>query len=828
MKQYSAIKEQYPDMLILFQVGDFYELFYEDAKKASSFLGITLTTRGTNNGEPIPLCGVPVHAIDLYCNKLVKGGFKVALCDQLTEAQPGKVVERGVTQVLTPGTLTNTVLLDEKKASYLCTIALHEETVALWVMELLTAQLWCITIPLQDEVVLEAELARFSPDEIIVTKEQYVLWESLFYRNNYTVTQFEYDSSSEVYEEVALWARSVYAYDVSHQALKKATSLWYQYVKKNSPRALQQCVSVEQYATHDFLFLDAGTQKNLELVVSADGTSADTLFSVLDCAATSMGSRLIKKWITRPLQTRVLIENRLNGVQALIENYAMCESIARCIEKMGDVERIVGRIGMRRATVNDYHKIMNMILQLPQLDEFFRALPAPYNKSFYGSLHELGELLVSALHDDTAKPWRIKTGYNNELDRLRMIIEHGAQSIIEFEKLEQQKTGISSLKVRYNRSGYGIEITNANAHLVPGHYIRLQTLVNRERFTTQELKDLEYDIQHAHTACEEIEELLFSRVKLRTEEFLDVMRQAVSHIAYIDALIGFARAAYTHQYVRPQFHTSRDISIKEGRHPVIEASLKHPFIQNDTTLTDQESLWIITGPNMGGKSTYMRQVALIIIMAQCGSYVPAHTALLPIVDRIFTRIGAADNLAEGKSTFLVEMEETALICKQATEKSVVILDEVGRGTSTYDGLAIAQAVVEYLYTTVKARCLFATHYHELVELALINPGIVAYHAASKQTESGVVLLHKIVPGEAEGSFGIEVARRAQLPVSIIQRAQELMVHFNTGSFIPVRPAHRVVQKSEKSTVEKMIGDIDYDSISPKQALDILYKLKELV
>lgn len=824
MKQYHAIKEQYPDTLLLFQVGDFYELFFDDAQKAAAFLGITLTARGTNNGEPIPLCGVPVHTIDAYCEKLVKGGYRIALCDQLTEAQPGKVVERGVTQVLTPGTLTNSALLDEKKASYLLVITALDGHFGLCAMELLTGQLLCTTIPITDVVTLESELARFSPDEVVIQAGEGTSLELLLKKLSYVVTVYTYDESPVFVPLVNEWLKET----AVSAALKQTISLWYQYMHKNSPRALEECTQITMYMPQDFLFLDASTQRNLELIRnSTDGAVTGSLFSVLDDACTAMGSRLIKKWLTRPLVSQSQIEQRLDAVQALLQDVVVREALESLMRAIGDVERVVGRVGLQRAQFHDYQKIQSLLQTLPALEQNSSMLPAPYNMGWVSpELAELLELLQRALNDDTTKPWRIKAGYSTELDRLRLVIERGAQSVIDFERSEQQKTGINSLKIRYNRvHGYGIEVTAANAHLVPSHYVRLQTLVNRERFTTQELRDLEYDLQRAQGSCESIEEELFGALCSRVAQHVSILRKKVQLLAQLDALLGLARVAYARNYVRPKFHETRDIIIHQGRHPVVESKIKHAFITNDTALTDQESLWIITGPNMGGKSTYMRQVALIAIMAQMGGFVPATSAKLPLIDRIFTRIGAADNVAEGKSTFLVEMEETALICQQATDRSLVILDEVGRGTSTYDGLAIAQAVVEYIYTRVKARCLFATHYHELVSLTQ-HPGIVAYHASSTQTPHGVVLLHKIKPGEAEGSFGIEVARRAQLPLAVIQRAQELMRHFNAhGSITPAQQAPLAIQK--ESALEQFIKTIEYDAVSPKQALDILWKLKEL-
>ncbi len=472
---------------------------------------------------------------------------------------------------------------------------------------------------------------------------------------------------------------------------------------------------------------------------------------------------------------------------------------------------------------------------------------------------------MQALNDDSTTDWSIKSGFNSELDRLRTLMQQGTQAVVALERKEQESTGINSLKIRFNGAhGYGIEITKANAHLAPAHYVRIQTLVNRERYTTQELKDLEYDLSRARTDSAQVEKELFEDIKKQVEVYLSSLKKLAYALSYLDALSGLAEIAYSNNYTRPVFNTERVFTIVAGRHPVIEARLQTKFIPNNTEFSDAASLWIITGPNMGGKSTYLRQVALISIMAQMGSFVPAAQAHISIVDRIFTRIGAADNVAEGKSTFLVEMEETAAICNQATPRSLVILDEVGRGTSTFDGLAIAQAVVEYIYTHVQARCLFATHYHELTVLAQQYPGIVLYYAASTKASEGIVLLHKIIPGVADGSFGLEVAKLAQLPELVLTRArviaQELLVReqqlaASTGSNITIkapavnqlvalesrcaeleqrkrelelyREQHDTSRKQEHTVIQEL-SKLDCDNLTPRQALDILCRLKELV
>ncbi len=787
MRQYYDIKKRYPDTLLLFQVGDFYELFFDDAHKASAFLGIALTKRGFQGNEPIPLCGVPVHAIDHYVLKLVRGGFRVALCDQLTPAQTGKMIERGVTYVLTPGTLTDLKLLNEKTASYLAAVFPTEDSYGLVFAEILTGQLYATIVSRAEEKLFEAELSRFLPDEIIIPDTKLGKQLDVFLKRlGYVITVQPFAVTSRDHNEhLGEWLKrqfpeSSLSFVNQSSTAQAALSLVYSFLRINQERALHNFKQLFTYSPDDFLLLDAATQKNLELVKNAhDGSSAHTLFSILDAATTAMGSRLIKKWLLRPLLKKEAIEQRLSAVESLVTQPLLVDSINVSLRDIGDLERIVGRIALRRAHLYDYTALLRALSTLPQLKQDLIVVQhvelLGLVASRLGDFSFLHDLLSRSLNLDTAKDWKIQAGFSPELDRLRMLIEQAAQAILELERKEQQATGIASLKIRYSKAhGYGIEVTKANLSAVPERYTRLQTLTNRERFTTQELKDLEYDLNRAHTDINEVEKQIFEAVCQHVEAAISPLKKLAQALAHLDALMSLAKVAYTHNYTRPHFNDEHNIIIKEGYHPVVHAEIKHHFIPNDTRLTDNETLWIITGPNMGGKSTYLRQVALIALMAQAGSFVPARSADLFILDRIFTRIGAGDNVAQGKSTFLVEMEETALICTQATRNSLVILDEVGRGTSTYDGLAIAQAVVEYIYSHIKARCLFATHYHELTQLTLSHRGIVAYHTASKQTPEGIVLLHKIMKGNAQGSFGIEVARQANLPAPIIQRSQEIL------------------------------------------------------
>ncbi|TET06257.1 DNA mismatch repair protein MutS [Candidatus Dependentiae bacterium] len=881
IQQYFAIKERYHDMLLFFQVGDFYELFFDDAKKASAFLGIALTKRGTCNGKPVPLCGVPIHAVDHYLSKLIRGGFKVAVCDQLEEPKPGKVVERGVTQVFTPGTLTDSNLLDEKSASYLFSFFPTEKQWGLLFGELLTAQLFATILPSTSQKLLDAELSRFFPDEIILPALQNVhSLHSFFRQRGYFISVMPFDSyDKQLLENTQQWVQrqfkpEVYAQLEANHTLLLSFSLFHHYLKKYQEVALAQFSTVNFYQPDDYLFLDAATQSNLELLKnSQDGGRKNTLFAVLDSAVTSMGSRMIKKWLVRPLVNQEAIEQRLDSVEIILQHIVLMQQLEELLSKIGDIERIVGRITLGRAGVNDYLLICNALSYIPALKQLLQShgqnsLLVSIAVSMQ-NFTTLIQLLKAALNDDSDQARIIKRGFDKYLDELCDLVEHGNQQFIMLEQREQKKTGIASLKVGYNQvHGYYIEVTKPNLRLVPDYYIRRQTLSGKERFITQELQEFEHKVLAARSEIETVEKEVFDRVKREVLLYSNGLRKLSWAISHLDALLGFARVAYNNGYIRPTFNDRCDIIIKAGRHPVVERVLTANFISNDVQLTNEESLWIVTGPNMGGKSTYLRQVALICIMAQCGSFVPAKEAHLALLDRIFTRIGAGDNVAEGKSTFLVEMEETATICTQATPNSLVILDEVGRGTSTFDGLALAQAVVEYIYKVIQAKCLFATHYHELTLLKDYFPGIVSYYAASKKTSKGVLFLYTITKGVADGSFGIEVAKLAQLPEAVIKRAQEVLWVLTTaeehqseaivGSLGSLKKDRKTKVKKEDNVVfsgayeqlmqensdlkasvgkicEKikqyerriaLLEKIDFDELSPKQAFDLLWRFKE--
>jgi DNA mismatch repair protein MutS len=840
MEQYHLIKIEYPDSLLFFQVGDFYELFFDDAKKAANFLGIALTKRGNHKGEPVPLCGVPIHTIDHYLQKLVKGGFCVVLCDQLEEAQPGKMVKRGVTAVLTPATLTDTRLLDAQSASYIFSFFMCGDQWGLVFGELLTAQLYATLIPAGSEKKLETELSRFFPQEVLVADSENK-FADYFKKAGYFTSQISLNAEFEQWSKEHLNQASCDQLD-ANLAIKKSLGLLYSYLKKTNESILATLQSIYFYESEDFVVIDSNTQKNLEIVVTQQGSRSNTLLATLDLCKTPMGSRLLKKWIVRPLVQEEMINHRLSVVEYYSNNHAERNGLISLLKMVGDGERIIGKIILDRGNVSDYIQLKEILYLVPQIKLFLHNNNNSFIRMIDTSISDvplLTQLLEDAFASSDEKGFFIKKGYDKQLDVFKDLVHNSQSKLEELERNEQQKTGIGSLKIRYNSvQGYYVEVTKIHMDVVPSYYIRRQTLANRERYTFAELQELEQAVLHAEQDSKIRERELFDAIKWQLRPYFAVLRKTMHAIAQLDVLIHFGLIAYERGYVKPLFNKERNFNVMQAKHPVLDQTLGSSFIPNDIVLNNDATIMLITGPNMGGKSTYLRQTALIVIMAQCGSFVPAQSANLPLVDKIFTRIGASDNITEGKSTFLVEMEETAHLCHYATEKSLVILDEVGRGTSTFDGLAIAQAVVEYLYQYVKARTLFATHYHELTTLEGMYKGIVNYHATSVTDEKGIVFLHTIISGKAEKSFGIAIAQHAHLPESIIKRAYELEKIFVTSShtkqvqLIPNNSqkeyelANLRKQVAEAHTTLEILKSVDYNTLSPKQAFDILWKLQE--
>lgn len=841
MQQYLAIKNEYPEQMVLFQVGDFYELFFEDAEKAALFLGITLTKRGKVSGKDIPLCGVPVHTVDHYIKKLVKGGYTVALCQQLEEARPGTVVKRGVTRVFTPGTLVETQLLDEKSPSYLCIFFADEDDVGLLCSELLTGQLFVTRLSLCDAQLLENELARFFPDEVVVPAciDKKIIGICKKFGYALSILDIEALPSEESFHS---WLQENFFTSINktiyeHKVFEKALYYFYAYVTKTNKQALGLFKTINIYKTQDFLQLDCTTQKNLELVVNTyDGTRKHTLFDVIDKAVTPMGSRMLKKWILRPLVIYDAIIHRQQLVEWFVQHPLLHSAIKEYIYRCADIERAVGRILIQKGQVTDFLLLRASLQVVEKVKKILvydaqQIYIAQLLASQLPEVQELGLLLEQALTDDPLADAIIKKGFDKELDELQDLYLNGAQKIVELEKEEQRKTGISTLKIRFNNLyGYYIETSKIGAEKVPAYYKPMQSLVGKERYTIEHLELLAHRIQQSKTEYELKQTQLFDEIKKQVLLQGVALRKMCYALANLDALASLATVALDYGYHKPTINTERNYLINAGRHPVVEQYMSNAFIANDICLNQDKSIWIITGPNMGGKSTYLRQIALIALLAHIGSYVPAKQADIPLLDRIFTRVGSGDFVAGGKSTFLVEMEETGAICRFATSASLVILDEVGRGTSTVDGRSIAQAVIEYLAQKEGPLCLFATHYHELTCLQDRYTNIEAHYMKSKKTEHGILFLYQLVKGVADGSFGIEIAKLAQLPESIINRSQELCLQAlqDEHQIVNVPPINNnqpsKVQAIDWLLLEKIVKT-DTNNMTPLQAFNLLIELK---
>ncbi|MBP6892650.1 DNA mismatch repair protein MutS [Candidatus Babeliales bacterium] len=850
MKQYVAIKKEYDDAIVLFQVGDFYEIFFQDAIQVSQFLGITLTKRGEINGTPIPLCGFPIHAINHYIPKLVKGGFKLALCDQLEPAVTGKMVTRGVTNVLTPGTLISENLLDAKSNSYLFSFFPTKSGYGLLFSELLTSQLHATVLPYGASRQLETELFRFLPDEVILLANKAIQsYDSFFKQRGFYTTLYQLNFDQNLIDQETLWLKNQldatsFERLMDQNSLLLATILMKKYVQKTQEKALSEFKSIQFYEPDAFLLLDGATQKNLDLVKNSfDGSRMHSLLSLMDKAVTPMGSRMIKRWLLSPLMDVQIIQHRQNVVKFFVQDRVFLQKVEQPLSTCGDIQRIVGRISLDKASLADFVHLGQILKSVPFLKNLLLAQSIDYLQSIGQSLQDfsqLQQLLSSACNDDAQNECIIKQGFDNNLDGMRDLVNNASQKILELEQQEILRTGINSLKIRHNNiTGYYLEITKTNVDNIPADFIEIATLVNRKRFTTKSLQALQLDIVQAQQKYKSVEKEIFEAVKAQVKLHVHDLRIVSFALAQLDGLLGFAKVSYEFGWTQPEFHEGQDILIQGGKHPVVAQALLEKFIANDTQLTDLQSLWIVTGPNMGGKSTYLRQVALICLIAQTGCFVPAISAKLPILDRIFTRIGAGDFLAQGKSTFLIEMEETAQILQYATKQSLVILDEVGRGTSTYDGLALAQAIVEYIFEKIQARCLFATHYHELTDLEQIYPGIASFYADSVQTKTGILFLHKIVPGKADGSFGLEVAKLAHIPQSVILRASQVLSELHQkGSNFKIDKSNAkltwevgrdiLLVDPRVNLVKEKIAALDFDTLTAKRAYDLLWEYKELL
>ena len=883
MQQYNAVKARYPHALLLFRLGDFYELFYEDAMIASRELRITLTSRNREKGQPIPMCGVPYHAAESYIARLIRAGFKVAICEQMEQPGPGKkLVRREVSRVITPGTATDVAVLDARENNFLAAVAQNtaNATIGLALVDLSTGEFQATEFSgARAEELLRDELQLVRPRETLLARPQ-----QLFETAKNTLLDgtggvetrledwvFQRDYAERILREQFGVAELTGFGLTEHTLAMCAAGAVIHYLRENAARgddapsveALQHLDRIRFYEQHDAMVLDPVSVRNLELLApifaeETKGSGPATLIGALDATVTGMGARLLRSWVLRPLIDPDAIEARLGAVAHLLQQTVVRGEIRKELRGIQDLERLTSRITLGQALPRELLALRKSLAQLPVLREFTvdrsgGAKGSELLRELHDEIDELmdvRELLEKAIADEppalATDPGIIRAGYAAELDELRNLSQHSKQIIASMEERERKRTGIASLKIRFNQVfGYYIEVSKPNLHLAPSDYERKQTLVNAERFTSPELKDYERKILAADERILEIERQLFVDVRGSIAAKASRLRRTAAAIAKLDVLASFAKLAADRNYTRPEFNTTGELLIIGGRHPVIEELLKQKgerFVPNDLCFEPgRQQLLLITGPNMGGKSTYLRQAAMIVLMAQAGSYVPARQAKLPLTDRIFTRIGASDNLARGRSTFLVEMSEVAAILNHATPSSLVLLDEVGRGTATFDGLSIAWAVVEHLQKNTRARTLFATHYHELTELADLLPAVKNVHVSVKETPNEIIFLRRVEPGSADKSYGIEVARLAGLPRSVIERAREVLKkheqseHELSETLTPGAvedPNRNGYQGVMFTALDRAVIDslkaANLDELKPIEALNLLAELKKQI
>ena len=791
MRQYHEIKRENPGMLLFFRLGDFYEMFYEDAVVASRELEITLTSRNKDgSGSPIPMCGVPHHAVDNYLARLIKKGFKVAMCEQAEDpSQAQGIVRREVTRIVTPGTVIEESLLDSKENNFVAGLFATDQKVGASFLDLSTGEFMLAEFSGSEAwAQMEQELAHFHPKELVIPETDREVLHSRIKGDHKAVQtpQSDWTFNLDYCRRILLehfQVATLEGFGVNGQsaALSAAGALLH-YVRHTQKSPLTHITELKVFEPLRYLKLDESTVENLELVKGLDGNRQGTLLATLDLTTTAMGARLLRQWLLRPSLDLKEINGRLDAVEELGESAAEMGRLRKVLQSIQDLERLLSRVTLETANGRDLLAFRDSMRQLPELSQRVRAYQSPLLCQPMDHLEDLEQLLTQSIAEDPPVTLTdgglIRSGFDSRVDELREITRSGKSFIAGLETQERKNTGISSLKVKYNKVfGYFIEVTRTHLDSVPDHYTRKQTLVGSERFITPELKEYEEKVLTAQEKIFELEKSLFCEIRGRVGDQARRIQQVAHIIATIDVLAAFAESARKYHYARPQLDDTHELKIRAGRHPVVEANSSEPFVPNDLDCdTEGDQLLILTGPNMGGKSTYLRQNALIVILAQMGSFVPAGEARIGLVDRIFTRVGASDNLAKGRSTFMVEMIETANILNVATPRSFVLLDEVGRGTATFDGLSIAWSVAEYLLTeeSHKARTLFATHYQELTRLDTLYEGVKNYCVTVQKSQQKMVFFHRVQPGVANKSYGIEVARLAGLPAPVIQRAQEIL------------------------------------------------------
>jgi len=859
MAQFFKIKEANPDTILLFRVGDFFETFDEDAKTASKVLGITLTKRSNGAAGEVPLAGFPHHAIDTYLPKLIRAGYRVAVCEQMENPKFAKgIVKREVVEVVTPGVTLSDKLLDHKKNNYLLAFYIKNEIAGISFADISTGEFYAYEVIESD---LPQQIESINPSEILIQKKD----------KDYLIPLINKISSSVCVTKIDDW---IFNYEYANELLQMqfktvnlkgfgvdhlsegiiAGGVILSYLQETQKSNLAHLNSISLYSYSNYMILDASTRRNLEITFTMqDGGREGSLVSILDKTNTAMGGRLMKKWVSRPLRDKESIEKRQDSVEELLKEKSVREKLITELKEIGDLERIIARISTGRANPREVVALKSSLKKIPSIIELLKKLKVQTLGSIKENLNPLEELvdkIQSSIIDFPPASINdggiIRSGHSEELDELRDIEFNGKDWIAKLQKTEREKTGIPSLKVSYNRVfGYYIEISNTHKNKIPESYIRKQTLVNSERYITPELKEYEDKILTAEEKIFELESQLFNEVRLIAASGVNPIQQNAKNIAMLDCFISFALCAETYKYIKPVISDNTRLNIIKGRHPVVEQILPpgDKFTPNDCTMdNDNCQIVILTGPNMAGKSVYLRQAGLIVLMAQIGSFIPAESAEIGIVDRVFTRVGASDNIAAGESTFLVEMQEAANILNNATPKSLILLDEIGRGTSTFDGISIAWAITEYIHENkdVAAKTIFATHYHELNELAEIYPRIKNYKVEVREYDDKVIFLHKVNPGRADHSYGIQVGQMAGLPKFVTNRAKEVLTNLESKELTPYEVKKEKLKNLQKidnqinmfeikdDKLRDELRDLEIDKITPVEALNKLNELKKKV
>lgn len=854
MRQYHDLKNKYQDAVLFFRLGDFYEMFGEDAKRAAKILDIALTSRNKGGGEKIPMAGVPYHSAASYIEKLIKKGIKVAICEQLEDpSESSGIVERDVIRVVTPGTVIENEILSENENNYLAAVFKYGDYYGFSYTDISTGEFYLTEFSAEKTNKLKDEINRISPRELLLDEQtaSSKLINELHNQYNFTLNILGQKKFERLYQGLLdhFKLKSLEGFGCEEmKAAVYAAGQVLSYLSETQKRTINQITNLKAYHLEDYMVLDSASRRNLELSSTIrDNQRSGSLLSILDQTVTSMGAREIKKWINQPLVQKNEITKRHDALAEIIDNYMILEKLRAELSEIYDLERIMSKITYQSANARDLVALRNSLAKLPAVKKLMAELQSGLLSEMqadFDLLEDIYNLIDNSIKNEPpttiTEGGIIKDGYDSKLDELRSLVSSGKDWISALQKEEREKTGINTLKVGFNKVfGYYLEVTNSHTDKVPERYERKQTLSNSERYIIPELKEKESEVLGAEEKINDLEYKLFVEIRDEIAAEVERINKTAAVIAKIDVLLSFSYLAIENNYNRPKINNGAEIKIKDGRHPVVEKMFEEQFVPNDCYLNQSDQRFIIiTGPNMSGKSTYMRQVALIVLMAQIGSYVPAAEAVIGLTDRIFTRVGASDDLTTGQSTFMVEMNEVANIVNNSTEKSLIILDEVGRGTSTYDGVSIAWSVSEYLNNPerIGARTLFATHYHELTRLEDEYQGIKNYNVLVEEDSDGVHFLHRIVPGRANDSYGIEVARLAGLPEEIIISAQKILERLEENNKMPVRKLEKTIAddkhqqlplfNTEKSPILKKIDEQDILEMTPMDAMNFLYNLKK--